>query len=156
MAKAHVKMSTNFNVLIPEKEDAISIPVSQWNRFIQKIEGCVDHSSTYRAFGWGCVGFAGSAFLAAITFPCSVDFSTLVSNREILNWPAYITESICVISAVFGGLLGWITLAYAKQHHNDKAKLQTQVTDDMRYFAENHRPVVSDDPDSEPAVARSK
>lgn len=105
MAKtpANVAFDQRYEVLTPADEAAIPVTVEQWDVFMERIESCGESSQFFDSVGWACIGFAGSAFLSALTFFFSVEFER---KRPEGGTKANLGA---VISEVFCGALGVAT-----------------------------------------------
>src|SRR5579862_5145949 len=91
-------------VLQPVSEPMIPVPVSQWEKYMRRLRNCGDSSQLYESLGWSLISLAGGAFLAALTFPQSVEFvKRLPSGSEQVNGWAYCTVITCWLITLFAG-----------------------------------------------------
>ncbi len=132
----NISFSQEHLILCPAQEQCIPVPVSHWIRYMTRIKNSGDSSNWYQSLGWASLGFSGSALLAAITFPWSVQFKTKLENGTLEpNLPAIFTEVICTVAAMAGAILGIAALRFAKQHAIDRTELRNVIVEDMTAFA---------------------
>lgn len=145
---AELKFTRQYQLLRPTDQQALPVPVDEWDQLMDRVRNCGDSSQFYEAFGWACLGVAGSAILSLVTFSFSVDFVRTPPNGvEKLNVGAVFASGLCAVLFLAGLAAGFLSLSFAKRHRKDRAELRDVIVEDMGFFRDRHaRPGVPPTP----------
>ena len=141
-----VQIPTQLDVLRPAAEPSFPIPISLWNRFMDRLQKCSHTPNFYESAGWSATTSGASAVVSGIAFWFSVQFS----DDKAIFWGAVMTQAVIIVGGIAAIVVGLITLRYAKEHAKQSNDLQQIILDDMRYFAGKHIRIADPGPE-EPA-----
>jgi len=134
-----VKFSQDYEVARPLAETVLPVPLTQLRKWMERIEKCHDSSQFFVGLGWASLGIAASAFLAAITYPSSLEFVRHSSDgAEVVNLRAVITEVACWGIFFAFLLVGAVSLFFSKEHGQHRAEIQKMIVEDMKTFEDRH------------------
>jgi hypothetical protein len=153
-ASRNIAISLNIEILRPSMEPAYPIPVTEWNRLMDRVRRCEDTSQFFQSLGWGLLGSAMSAFLAAIALPFTVDFirpdPVGVPHAHPVNIAAICVESLCCVVFLVGVISGGVSPFYAARHRRERSDLRQLIVEDMQVLASRYAlppaPLISEHP----------
>lgn len=128
-----LRVRQDLEVPLPKQGQALIVSLHEWEQIMERINQCGEGSQGYESFGWGMLGLATSAFIAALTFPWGIEWTkTSPDGLFPFNWPAAAAEVICMLATV-GGLIGGIlSLRYANDRRSLHRDLRESIVRDMQ------------------------
>ncbi|HNT29322.1 MAG TPA: hypothetical protein PKL83_00030 [bacterium] len=102
--KTELKVSQDFELLLPQQQKAYPISKDEWTFLKEKVKTINNSSNIYHTIGSVFLGITGSALLAVFTYdkpnPITIEYNT----RILITISAFIVSLICGICLlVFGG-----------------------------------------------------
>jgi len=132
-----ISISSNLEVPTPRASAGIAVSLGAWDMLKDRIKNCGDSSNRFENAGWACIGFAGSAFLTALSFPFGVPFTT----------DGHSNLYVVVVWAIFLGLFlgclvgGIIALLLVYKNRRTQQTMMGIVLADMEFIEASQRPI---------------